>query len=240
MFTRVSVSTLFSKQQGKRAWLIGSGSSIKDTQLELLNGEIVWTMNRAHIYYPVGFRPTFYLFHDHNSCNPPEYWMDCIEAHRDTPKYVWSVFRDGYPESHPNHADIPRGIGEVPNTVWIDRCAHHYYSANNYVKRAESWHLPEFCTAFSGMGTMMQAAVANGATEIYLLGCDGYEADYSKNHAVADYTHDTRDRSDHDNSTMKFMHEVARRSSPVPIFDCSLGRGYGVHPKRDMKEVLNG
>jgi hypothetical protein len=89
---------------------------------------------------------------DWNQQNPHDYWKDCIREHWDTPKWLWDGFRDGaklFPDLDP--------IGEVPNTTWIPRCRrHHYYMGNNYMKRAESWHMPEICTAFSGIGAVMQ------------------------------------------------------------------------------------
>ncbi|MCB2179452.1 hypothetical protein KQH61_05975 [bacterium] len=224
-----------------RHWIIGNGPSLNDTPLDLLEGEITWAMNRIHYLYDrVKWRPTYFFMIDHNSNNPKGYWKDCLMAHYNTPKYLWRAFRDGLPKSHPNHEDIPEGIGELPNTTWIDRCEkHHYYMANNITKRAESWHLPELCTAFTGLAVMIQLAVLNGADEIYLLGCDvGYSPDYTKNFFDPNYTDDMRDRAELDNTNMTWAHEVARRSSPVPIYNATIGGSLEVHPRVDLMEVL--
>lgn len=228
-----SISTSY---LNRRHFILGSGPSLKDVDFSLLDGEVTWAMNRIHLLYDrTDWRPTFYFCCDFNQQNPPGYWVDCIRAHYDTPKYLWEGFRDGdrmYP-------DLQGGVGEVPNTTWIPRCRkHHYYMGDNYAKRAESWHLPDICTAFSGLGAMMQLAVLNGATELVLLGCDLYGPDYSKNHFVERYSDDERDRSELDNTNMIHMHRVAARSCPVPIYNASPFSRLDVHPKVNLEEML--
>lgn len=227
--------TISTPYANRRHWVIGSGASLKETPLDLLKGEITWGMNRIHLFYDqTDWRPTFFFMVDYNQQNPRNYWHDCIRAHWETEKFLWKGFRDGhvyFPDLEP--------IGDVPNTTWIDRCAaHHYYAGNNHSKRAESWHLPDICTAFSGLGAMLQLSVLHGASEIYLLGCDLYGPDYGKNHMVEEYSSDLRDRSDTDNINMIQMHMVASRSSPVPIYNATVGGNLGIHPRRDVKELL--
>lgn len=221
-----------------RHWIIANGLSLNITPLDLLKDEITWGMNRIHMHYKkTSWRPTYFLMVDFNQQNKPiDYWKDCIRAHWKTPKFLWEGFRSG----DKGYSDLGDGIGEVPSTTWIPRCKrHHYYMATNYRKRAESWHLPEICTAFSGIGAMMQLAVLNGATELCLVGADLYESDYRQNFFDPNYTDDPRDRSELDNTNMNYVHTVARRSSPVPIYNCTIGGKLEVHPRRDFYEVLH-
>ena len=196
-------------------------------------------MNRLHLYYKeTDFRPTYFFMCDFNSQNTHNYWKECIRAHWDTPKWLWNGFRDG----HKFFTDL-EPMGDVPNTIWIPRCEkHHYYMGDNHMKRAEAWHLPEICTAFSGIGAVIQLAVMNGATEIYLLGCDLYEhpTDYNKNFMVDNYSDDMRDRTKVDNVNMTQVHRVAKRSSPVPIYNCTVGGALEVYERKDVFEVLRG
>jgi hypothetical protein len=218
-----------------RHWVIGNGPSLNETPLELLANEVTWGMNRIHLHYSkTSWRPTYYLMVDYNQQNPKHYWRECIQAHWDTPKFLW----DGFKTGHPYFPDL-EPIGEVPNTTWIKRCKkHHYYMADN-IKAVQSWHFPEICTAFSGIGAVMQLAVQKDADAIYLLGCDLYTNDYDKNFMTPEYTSDKRDRSKLDNTNMTQVHRVARRSSPAPIFNATVGGLLEVHPRVDMKEVLN-
>lgn len=217
-----------------RHWIVGNGLSLNDTPLHLLKDEITWGMNRVHLHYPnTDWRSTYYLMVDFNQQNPKDYWKECIRAHWETPKFLWDGFRDGHP-----YFDF-EPIGDVPNTTWIPRCKkHHYYMADNW-KRAEKWHLPEICTAFSGIGSMIQLAVLEGATEIYILGADLYESDYRKNFFTPDYTDDQRDRSELDNTNMTQVHRVALRSSPVPIYNATIGGKLEVYERKDIYEVLD-
>lgn len=217
-----------------RHWIIANGSSLNKTPLNLLKNEVTWGMNRIHLHYPkTSWRPTYYLMVYYNQQNPKNYWKECVEAHWNTKKWLWDGFRDGHPyfELEP--------IGEVPNTAWLPRCKkHHYYMADNW-KRAESWHFPEICTAFSGIGSVIQLAVLEGATEIYIVGADLYVPDYTKNFFISNYTDDYRQRDKLDNENMTQVHMVAKRSSPVPIYNATLGGMLEVYPRVDFFEVLN-
>jgi hypothetical protein len=218
-----------------RHWIIGTGKSLLNTPLDLLKGEITWGMNRIHKYYDrTSWRPSHYVFVDFNQQNPKDYWKDCIRAHWNTRKWLWNGFRGG----DPLFPDLGSGIGDVPNTTWIPRCKkHHYYMASNW-KRAEKWHLPDICTAFSVIGAAMQLAVLHGADEIYLVGCDLYVPDYRQNFFDEDYTGDFRARDVLDNENMIQAHTVARRSSPAPIFNATIGGALEVHPRVNIFEVL--
>ncbi len=220
-----------------RHWIIANGKSLNETPLHLLKGEITWGMNRIHKHYDkTSWRPTYYLMVDFNQQNPKDYWKECIKAHWNTKKYLWEGFRNG----DKGYPDLGDGIGEVPGTTWIPRCKkHHYYMADNW-KRAESWHLPEICTAFSGIGAVMQLAVQKGATEIYIVGADLYEPDYRKNFFIEDYTEDYRQRDVLDNENMTQVHLVARRSSPAKIYNATIGGKLEVHPRVSIMDVLNG
>lgn len=218
-----------------RHWIVGTGKSLLDTPLDLLKGEITWGLNRIHKFFDrTDWRPTYYAMVDFNQQNPKDYWKECIRAHWETRKWLWTGFRDGdalFP-------DLGDGIGEVPNTTWIPRCRkHHYYMADN-VKRANGWHFPDICTAFSVIGVAMQLAVLNGADEIYLLGCDLYVPDYKENFFDPDYTGDYRQRDRLDNQNMIQAHSVARRSSPIPIYNATVGGALEVHPRVNLYEVL--
>lgn len=185
-----------------RHWVIANGKSLLDTPLHLLKDEITWGMNRIHLLYDkTDWRPSRYLMVDYQKKEDYE----CIKPHWNTKKYLWDGFREGNP-----YFFDP--IGEVPNTTWIPRCKkHHYYMADNW-KAAQSWHLPEICTAFSGIGAVIQLAVQEGATEIYIVGAD----------------------------EPAHVHQVAKRSSPVPIYNCTVGGALEVYERKNLLDVLNG
>jgi len=223
-----------------RHWLVGNGKSLHDTPLHLLEGEISWGMNRIHtLFENTEWRPTHYFMCDHNQQNPRLYWHECILENIDAKKWLWSAFRDGIPANMANGTAEP-GLGDLPNTTWIERCKkHHHYSAGN-PKSMQEWHLPELCTGLGGMSTMLQLAVLEGATEIYLVGCDLYTwtGDYNDNFFDPDYTSDPRDRTEIDNAHMTQLHEVASRCAGIPVYNAGIGGKLEVYPRVDIYEVL--
>lgn len=196
-----------------RHWILGNGSSLKDTPLELLQGEVVWGMNRPPV------KPTYYYCMDVNERD--DRWQEAVRANLNCEKVF---LRDEW-----------KHLFSGDNITWLPICErHHWYAADNYRKRAESWHLPEVCTAFGSMYVVMQLAVLNGATEIDLLGCDLFTGD--GDHYTRDYPEYVDQLSR--NQIEEHIHRVARRSSPVPIFNMTIGGSLEIHPRKDVYEVL--
>lgn len=182
--------------------------------------------------------PKLYLKIDHNSIDMTQVEEIRWAEEHGCKMYLWEMFKTGFPVGHPNYDTLSVGVGEVPNTTWLQKCKHAGYAAGNY-KAAQSWHLPELCTAFGGMSVMMQIAVMEGYEEIYLLGCDlGYKADPRLNHAIPDYHKDMRDKSKLDTDSQLALHQMAKRSSPVPIYNCTIGGELEIYERRDMMDVL--
>lgn len=227
----------------KRIWIIGSGPSLKDVDMDLFAGEDTFAtnkINRIRSELNWNWTPTYYCKSDYNSIDVLS-WKDEIRFAHSNCKHLWlwSAFKDGYPSNHANYLDMPDGVGNLDRVTWFDRCKHHHYQADN-VKATQGWHKP-YCTAHSSVSIMMQIAVGLEYDEIYLLGCDlGYTPDYQKNHAISDYTADERDKSDMDNANMLHIHKIAAQSSSVPIFNATPGGYLEVHPRANYKEVLNG
>lgn len=202
-----------------RHWILGTGRSIKKTPLNLLKDEITWGINRPPI------KPTYYFCQDVNE-NDKE-WKRSIEDNLDCKRvFLWDGFREYF-------------NGE--NIEWVSRCdrrkeRHHSYPADHFEKRATSWHLPDICTAFGSMYPVLQLAVMNGATEIYLVGCDlftGEEDHYDKNYpAYADW----KVRNEIEN----YIHTVSIMSSPVPIYNATVGGQLEVYPRVNIERIING
>jgi hypothetical protein len=228
-----------------RIFLIGSGPSLKHTPINDLAGEDVMVMNKWNrISKELGFtiRPKYYFKIDYNSFDHLS-WKEEIKWAAATCEklFLWEQFQTGYKVGHSNYEHMPSGVGNLPgvNVEWIRKCKHTPYQWDNW-KRANSWHLPELCTAFGGMSTMLQIA-AMEYDEIYLLGCDlGYTPDRTKNHAIPDYTLDDSNKVRMDNGNMQTLHDMARRSSPVPIYNATIGGCLEVYPRVDIYELLKG
>jgi len=227
-----------------RIFLVGSGPSLKDTPMDKLIGEDCMAMNKINRivrYHGWKWRPTHYFKIDYNSFDKMS-WKEEIEWAKEQgcKLYLWEQFKTGYPASHCLHEYMPDGVGNIPGVTWIQKCKDTAYQWNNY-KAAQSWHFPTLCTALGGMSTMIQLAVMLGYSEIYLVGCDlGYTPDRTKNHAIPDYTADESNKVEMDNGNMTALHKMAKRSSPVPIYNATVGGFLEVYPRVDIHELLKG
>ena len=175
-------------------------------------------------------KPKYYFKIDHNTvdmCHKEEIQWGVENCEH---LYLWEMFKTGYPEGHPNFDTMPDGVGELANTTWIPKCK-DYFHWDNW-KAVKEWHLPELCTAFGGMSTMIQIASTLDYDEIHLLGCDlGYTNDVNKNHAIPAYTTDKRDKSVMDNGNMTALHKMAKRCCPVPIYNATIGGELEIYPR---------
>lgn len=226
-----------------RIFLIGSGPSLRQTPINDLAGEDVMVMNKWNrISKELGFtiKPKYYLKIDYNSYDYLSWKEEIAWAKANCEKlFLWERFRTGYKVDHSNYEHMPNGVGNLPgvNVQWVKKCKHTTYQWDNW-KAVRSWHLPTLCTAFGGMSTMIQIA-AMEYDEIYLLGCDlGYTPDRTKNHAIPDYTIDESDKVKMDNGNMTALHEMARRCSPTPIFNATVGGSLEAYPRVNIHEVL--
>ena len=226
-----------------RIFLVGSGPSLRDTPLDDLRGEDVMVMNkfgRMAEYFGWKLEPKYYFKIDHNTVDKTHKKEIQWGVEHCEKLFLWEQFRTGYKVGHSNYEDMPEGVGNLTgyNVEWIKKCKRHTpYMAGN-PKAAQSWHLPEYCTAFGGMSTMMQ--IASGMyDEIYLLGCDlGYTPFVDLNHAIPAYTKDTRDKSAMDNKNMLALHQMAKRSSPIPIYNATIGGELEVYERVKLEDIL--
>jgi hypothetical protein len=221
-----------------RIWLVGSGPSLAKQDLNLLADEDVMVMNkfgRMAEHHGWNIRPKYYFKVDHNTVD-----MSHIEeigwGYRNCEQlFLWEMFRDGYPDGHPNKETLPDGVGHISAT-WIKKCSDSVYMAGNS-KAPTEWH-EGLCTAFTGMSTMIQIANQLGYDEIILLGCDlDYTDNVNDNHAIPNYTTDNRDKSVMDNTNMLAAHVMASKCSAAQIYNAS-GGVLDVHPCVDILEVL--
>jgi hypothetical protein len=200
-----------------RHWILGTGPSIKQTPIHLLKNEITWGINRPPM------KPTNYFCIDVNEQDVE--WKKPIKANLDCDKvYLSRDFKNDF-------------CGW--NIEWVERCnrpkeRHHSYPADHIDKRATSWHLPRLCTAFGSMYPVLQLAVLNGATEIYLVGCDLFTG--QNDHYDSNYPHyaDWRVR----NETEKYLHQVSAMSSPVPIYNATIGGKLEIYPRVEFERIL--
>ena len=196
---------------------------MKHTPMNLFSGEHTMAVNKiAEMRNIFGWTwyPTYYFKMD---AHPKEEPWEQIAPMLGAKLFLW----DGWKGKYPIDAE------------WIPKCKHHGYMYDN-IKAVESWHLPTICTAFGSMSAMIQLGVLMGYEEIYLLGCDMNYTD-GESHAFDGYLPDTfNGKGDLDNGNNLALHKMAKRCSPIPIYNATIGGGLEVYPRVDYIKILKG
>jgi hypothetical protein len=103
----------------------------------------------------------------------------------------------------------------------ISSCAHHLKHFDEQ-DSPHLWHFPLLCSFGSTVNVAIQIAVQHGFGPIYLVGCDlGFEKD-KQNHFSEEYKAGTRSAR-YNNMDILAAHMVAARSSPVKIYNATVG-----------------
>jgi hypothetical protein len=206
----------------KRMWLVGNGASLNHTPLDLLKNEDCFGMNRVDLFYnKTNWRPTHYICYD--IVEGSDYWKQSVQANKNAKLFLSEEFS---------------GELALDDVTWISKCKkHHWYASDNVSKRLQSWHLPEVCTAIGTMSAMMQIAVLLGYEEIYLLGCDLWQ-DGEINHFTKDYV--KNEDIERRNFDALYLHTVAKISSPIPIYNATVGGHLEIYPRTSIEQVLYG
>lgn len=215
----------------KRIWLIGNGVSLKTTPLYLLRDEVTMGCNKIG---KLGIALTYYVKQDHArfDVDTPEEQINPFIGK--AKMLLWNAFRDGNPSQEIN------GMGDLPDTTWISRCdKHHYYGIEDF-KAAQSWHLPELCTAYNTISLMAQWAVLLGFDEIFLIGCDADYTDGHSDHFDENYYSKVDDDYARRNSrNVQYAHHIMKRSCPIPIYDATVNGKLDIHPKVEIERILS-
>lgn len=202
-----------------RIFLIGNGKSLNKTPLDLLKGEDTFALNAIDLIYDkTDWRPTYYFCMDVNP-NDRHRWQ-AIENNLGCKKvFLYDLWRD-------------RFSGD--NITWLPRCKKHHpfpvYSQN----AMQEWHLPTICTAHGSMNPMMQLAYTMGYDEIYLVGVDMFASkhDHFDERYPAFWVWQER------NKIEQHIHEVAKKSCPIPIYNATVGGFLEVYPRVDIFKLL--
>lgn len=218
-----------------RAWIVGNGPSLAQTPLELLKGEVCFATGRIHLIYPkTTWRPTHYVMTEGNGVDG-EAMKDTfiIQSKMDIRLHVSRGWKGYF---------INWNMQQYKNkyTEMIKTCPEHTF-AHAGKDAPEVWHLPDLCGFGSSLHVAMQIAVNEGYNPLYLIGCDlGYE-DGGNNHFDESYDVGLKLRPASDaNSDCLWAHNVAFRSSPIPIYNATLGGKLDVYPRVKLEDVING
>lgn len=218
-----------------RAFVVGNGPSLAWTNLNLLKGEVSFATNRIHLAYEkTDWRPTYYVRSEgfeYVGTPSPLLWEKDLAIHLDDPSV--EVHGNLYFLKHLNKRDAAK-------LKPIKTCAHHivHYDSEQC---PHLWHLPVLCTYGSTVNVCIQMAVKMGFEEIYLVGCDlGYE-DGKPSHFDDRYEigyEGLLREARYSNLDILTAHIVAKRSSPVPIYNATIGGNLEVYDRVDYEGLF--
>lgn len=219
--------------KGKRVFLIGSGPSLKKTDLDLIKDEYSIAMNRISLIYPeTEWRPAYYLYtaDNINNKNWGDEWQTSVNEAVSLPSttsFVWRLFADR--------------ITDHPNIVWIDNVTERDIAEEGtFSTNAAQW----ISKTGTSMNVAFQLAYFMGFDEVILLGCDlnwktatGLQGD--PNHFDPNYSARIPD-GERERLRMRSTHEYAYKffkEAGREVYNATVETFLDVYPLVDFKTV---
>jgi len=220
-----------------RAFVVGNGPSLRETNLDLIRGEVSFGVNRIKLIYPeTSWRPTHYVraeSMEYLGDADPDLWIDDVLYHLEHPGIeVWGNI---YFTKWMNRA------GYDGSAIHVPKLCNHYLEHYNSENCPHMWHMPILCTYGSVVTVAIQLAFHLGYSPIYLLGCDlGYKEGGKNSHFADDYvqTPEFLRPAKYANLDTLQGHIIASRSCPVPIYNSTVGGELEVYPRVRLETVL--
>lgn len=129
-------------------------------------------------------------------------------------------------------------IGQKTRNVnVINSCAHYTVNFDSeYCPHL--WHLPRLCTFGSSVNIAVQIAIQSGYSPIYLVGCDLGYRDNQPSHFDSHYEHGKEQPARLANLNTLTAHMIAKRSSPVPIYNATIGGELEVYERVKYEDLF--
>lgn len=228
----------------ERAFVIGNGPSLAKTNLDLLENEVTFGCNRIHLIYPqTKMRVKHYVRSEGMEligAPSPSIWAEDALTHlNDQNCTTWMnpYFRDQLTKIGEGRDWAKEKPGKVN---WIGVCT-HYLTHYDKDDCPVMWHLPNLCGFGSSVNVAIQIAVQLGYGPIYLIGCDLGYVDGKPSHFSNGYEDGYKDMlrpARYANVDTLMAHIIAKRSSPVPIYNATIGGQLEVYERVDYKGLF--
>jgi hypothetical protein len=215
-----------------RAFIVGNGPSLNNTNLDLLEDEISFGVNRiAGIYDKTSWRPTHYVRAEEASTGyDPKIYSSDMETHRDLGCEIWAN------EFFLRATD---GIHKSGLYRQIRGCA-HYAMHFDHPDCPPVYHLPRLCTFGSSVNVAIQIALGiMNIDTVYLIGCDMGYKENGQNHYDPNYTQGVGELRDARYTELDILqaHMIAARSFPQRIINATVGGSLEVYPRVRLEDV---
>jgi len=214
-------------EPGTRAFIVGNGKSLKVDQLAKLHEhrEVSFGVNRIHLIYGGGWRPTYWLLTD---LDGKKVYLEDIPLHA----------KQGYPCYV--RADIMARclvswLGAMPHKEICDMLYNiNPLDAVNYIqletRTAEPWIDGKYNQGGS-VAAAQQLALAWGYNPVYMIGCEGDLKAKENNHFMEEYADPALDRRnpaqiEAANDILQLADEIAireYRARDMEIYNATVG-----------------
>lgn len=228
----------------KRAFVIGNGKSLAQTNLDLLENEVTFGCNKVlPLYKQTKMRLKHYVRSEGMELfnfPDPSIWADDVLYHLEEPNtHTW--INPYFREQLSKIGRTKDWAKEKPSMInWIGACTHyltHYDKDNCPV----TWHLPNYCSFGSSVTVAIQIAVSLGYSPIYLVGCDLGYVDDKPNHYDPDYEKGYEKMlrpARYANMDTMMGHIIAKRSSKTPIYNATKGGVLEVYERVEYNSLF--
>lgn len=193
-------------------YVIGNGPSLLNVDFSKLAGERTYAVNRIWKLWKNNpdftWRPTDYV-----RCEFPR--IDRKASDVDIAEMSWI-------------RDLHFHLEERLFPSWYKGHHREVSTHNDHFKTCggkeeHDWHLPQICGYGTVVTTAIQVAILDGASEIYLLGCDLTTPEHPWG----------REGFDRNELALR-AHEIAARCSPVPIYNATIGGNLNVYKRKEL------
>lgn len=215
-----------------RAFIVGNGPSLNNTNLDLLINETSFGVNRIAGTYPkTKWRPTHYVRAEEASTGyDPKIYSSDMQTHLDLGCEVWAN------EFFTRGTDIRKSR----QYHQIKGCAHYNMHFDN-PDCPPLYHLPRLCTFGSSVNVAIQIALGiMNIDTVYLIGCDLGYREGQVNHFDANYTSGVGELRSARYNEMDILaaHIVAARSFPGRIINATVGGFLEVYPRVKFENLF--
>lgn len=212
-----------------RAFIVGNGPSLSITDLELLQNDVSFGCNRISQHYTkTSWRPAHYIRAEEPGILPPETYENDFVTHIKLGCEIWA---------NPYFFKTIR----ASDKTHILRTCPHYLSNFDEDTCPSQWHLPILCSFGSTVNIAIQIAVNLGHSPIYLIGCDLGYRDGLPAHFTDTYEKGLEGAlrpARYANMNTFMAHVNAARSSPVPIFNATIGGELEVYERVNYERLF--
>jgi len=176
----------------------------------LLNDEVTWAVNRIwKIFDRTDWRPTHYVRAEIPEYNEEHVKEDALEM-MNQPSNLW--FQEGF-----------RGLSR---RAFMHKGIEYFKTCTGGI---HDWHMPLVCGYGTVVHVAMQLAILQGATELYLVGCDL---------GIPDHFYGKEGTN---NDVLAFAaHKIAVKCCPVPVYNSTVGGLLELYPRKKIEDVIYG